>query len=163
MLGRRDLGIRLQNLPVGTYDVSDALGRLRVGRIARAVGYSDLPFLVAEQRKGIPEFSGKRRVVFDRVEGGAEDLDVALLKFAVKVAEPATLLGSTGGVRLRVEPEDHGFSAIVGKAAGFSRVVLNGEIGSLIAYLEHGCLLAFSSQLSAVSFSVGRAPLRADS
>ena len=163
MLGRRDLGIRLQDFPVGTDDVSDAPGRLRVGRIARAVGDSDLPFLVAEQRKGIPEFFGKRRVVFDRVEGDAENLGVALLKFAVKIAEPATLLGSTGGVRLRVEPQDHGFSAVVGKTASFARVVLNGEIGSLVAYVEQECLLAFSSQLSAISFSIGRARLRADS
>ena len=118
-------------------DVTDALGRLRVGRIAGAVGHSDLPFLVAEQRKGIPELLGKRRVVFDRVEGDAENLGVALLKFAVKVAEPATLLGSTGGVRLRVEPQDHGFSAVVGKTAGLACLVENGEIGSLITRFEH--------------------------
>jgi hypothetical protein len=79
----------------------------------------------------------KRRVVLDRVEGDAQDLGVALLKFAVKVAEPATLLGSTGGVRLRVEPQNHGLPAVVRKPAGLARVVLNGEIRSLIAYIEH--------------------------
>jgi len=80
---------------------------------------------------------GKRGVVLDRVEGDAEDLGVALLKFAVEVAEPATLLGSTGGVRLRVEPENHGLSAVVGEAASLARMVENGEIGSLIAGIKH--------------------------
>jgi hypothetical protein len=95
---------------------------------------------------------GKRRVVFDRVEGDAEDLGVALLKFAVKVAEPATLLGSTGGVRLRVKPQNHGLPAVVGEATSFARVVLNAEIRSLIAGFEHPCLLSF--QLSAFSYQL---------
>jgi len=99
---------------------------------------------VAEQRKGISELFGERRVVLDAIEGNSEDFDVALLEIAVEVAEPATLFGSTGRVRLRVEPEDHCLATVVGEAASLARVVKNREIGSLITGFEHQRLLRLS-------------------
>jgi len=107
--------VRLRDLSLGIDDVGDPAGVLGLRVVGRAIRDPDLALHVAEKRERILELLRKCGVVLDRVERGAEDLGVLLLEFRVEVAEPATLERSTGGIGLRIEPEDDVLPPVIGE------------------------------------------------
>src|SRR5712691_39686 len=137
MGGGVDLRVRLPDLPVRADEVADALRRPRGGVLGRAVGHPELAVGVAQQREVELELLGEGGVLLHGVEARAQDLHTLVLVLLDAVAEPATLGRSTGRVRLGIEPEDDVLAAEIGQAARLSGVVLDLEIGSLGAGLEH--------------------------
>jgi hypothetical protein len=106
VLGRLDARVGLLDLAVGADQVADAFRAAGLGVVAGAVGEADLAVRVAQQREVVVELLREGRVGLRGVEADPEDLDALLVVLVLEVAEPATLLGSAGGVGLRVEPED---------------------------------------------------------
>ena len=106
MLGRLHARVGLLDLAVGADQVADPLRGAGPGVVAGAVGEADLAVGVAEQREVVVELLREGRVGLLVVEADPEDLDALLVVLGLEVAEPATLLGSAGGVGLRVEIDD---------------------------------------------------------
>ncbi len=134
---RRDLRVRLRDLSVRPDDVGDPARELRLRVFARSVRHADVALHVAEERERKVELLREAGVLLDRVEGGPQDLGVLLLEFRVEVAEPATLGRSTGGVGLRIEPEDDVLPLVIGEAPPGARVVLHVESRSGVSHLQH--------------------------
>jgi hypothetical protein len=72
-----------------------------------------------------------------RVEADAEDGRVPGVELGLQVAEPATLLCSTGSVRLGVEPENQVLASEVRKADRAAGVILRLELWGERSGLEH--------------------------
>src|SRR5206468_4174179 len=106
VLGRLDAAVGLLHLAVGADQVADPLRTAGLGVVGGAVGEADLAVRVAQQREVVVELLREGRVGLRGVEADPEDLDALLLVLVLEVAEPATLLGSAGGVGLGIEPED---------------------------------------------------------
>src|SRR6185503_62186 len=140
MRGRVDLRVGLLDLAVGPDHVADAARGARLGVVAGAVGQTDLPRGVAEQREVVMELAGEGGVFLRAVEADAQDLRALGRVLLAVVAEPATLLRSTRVVGLRVEPQDHPFAAVVRKLLDLARMVLHREIRRLLARLQHADL-----------------------
>ena len=137
MGGRVHLGIGLLDASVGPDQVADALRGGRLGVVAGPVGQADLPRGVAQEREVVVELPGEGGVLLRGVEADAQDLRALLRVLLVVVAEPATLLGSTRGVGLWVEPEDHRPAAVVRQLLELPRVILHREIGGHLTLFEH--------------------------
>src|SRR4029079_7868137 len=119
-------------------EIADPLGVAGLGVVRRAIGESQLPFRVRKQGKVESELLGEGRLVRDGVEAGAQDLHSLVLVLLDAVAEPATLVRSTRGVRFGIEPEDDVPAAVVGEPPRLARLVLDLEFGSDGAGFEHG-------------------------
>ncbi len=103
---------------------------VRVG--AGLVGQAHGAVRVAEQGVGEVELLCEGAILFDGVEGGAEDDDVLLAQFGGSITEPASLLRSPGCVGLGEVPEDQALSAEVGEADGLACVGGALEVGSRV-------------------------------
>ena len=148
--------MRLGDLPVLVDHVGDAAGVFVFRRVGRAVRDADRFLGVAEEREGEVELLGEAAVLFDAVEADADDLRVLRLVFDVEVPEPGTLTRSTGGVGLRIEPEDDFLAAEVGELHAVALVIENVEVGSGVAWVEHLC---FSSHERAQDSKEGHAAI----
>lgn len=81
---------------------------------------------------------GEGAVGLGRVEGDAEDGRTLGLVVADPVTEPAALPGSSGGVGLGIEPQDHAPAAQIGEPHAPAAVVGQVEVGRESTGLEHG-------------------------
>jgi len=142
---RIHLRVRAVDASVLVDHVADALRVFVVRGGGGAVSEADLALRVAEEREGEAELLGELGVVFDRVEGDAEDLGVLRFVLLLQVPEPGTFQRSARGVGLREEPEHDLLAAVVAQLHIAAVVVFDLEIGSGIAGLEH----SFSSELEA--------------
>ena len=133
-----DLGIDREDVPVGTDDVAHALRIAGVRAVASAVGEPDVPSGVAEKREVELELLRESAVLFLRIEADSQNLRVLLLELPDVVAEPATLGRSAGGIRLRIEPEDHDLPEVVPEPHEIPLVILDFELGRFLTFLQHG-------------------------
>jgi hypothetical protein len=132
--------MRLRDLPVLVDHVRDAPRVLVFRRLRGPVRQADLPLRVAEQREGKVVFPGEGGVVFLIVEADAENGGVLRRVLLREVPEPGTFPRSTGGVGLRIEPEHDLPAAQIAEAYAVAVVVVDVEVGSGFAGLEHGRL-----------------------
>ena len=140
MLRGRDLRVGGRDASIRTDDVRDPAGRRRVGRVAGSVSQPDFSLGVAEERKIEGELLRERRVLGDGVEGDAEDLGVALLKFGAEVPEPETFLRSPRRIGLGIEPENDRLSPVVGETLSLAGVIGDSEVRGLVADVQHFAL-----------------------
>jgi hypothetical protein len=131
-----DLFVPLLDLAVAVDDDADPGGAL-LGVDVGAVGRPDRSVGVGEEREGEVELLGEFLVVGRAVEGRPENDGVLAVVVGFEVAEPATLGRSARGVRLRVEPEDDRLALEVGQLHRVAVVIAPGEIGRLVAWLQH--------------------------
>jgi hypothetical protein len=130
--------MRLRDLPFFIDDVGDAPCVFVLRRLGRSVREADLALGVAEQRERETELLREGGVLLFAVEADAEDPGVFGFVLLREVPEPGTFLRSTGCVGLRVEPEDDFLSAQVAEAHAVAVVIGDVEVGSGVAWLEHG-------------------------
>jgi hypothetical protein len=131
------LRVRLIDPSVLVDHVRDAARVLVFRRVCRSVREADLALGVAQQREGEVELLRERGVRFLVIEADAEDLRVLCFVLRREVPEPGTFPRSTGGVGLRVEPEDDFLSAQIAETDAIAVVVGDVEVGSGIAWFEH--------------------------
>jgi hypothetical protein len=141
VLLRVDLGEGVLDPAVRADDVRDAArGAVRRG-IAGAVGQADRPLRVAQQGIGEGELRRERGVLLDRVERDPEDRRTLRFELRAQVAVPATFEGSSGGVGLRVEPQDDAAPAELVETPVLAVVILHVERGGLRPDRNHADLL----------------------
>jgi hypothetical protein len=132
-----DLGQPLLDVALRVDDDSDALRATRARIRRSAIGDAHRPIGVAEQREVEGELLGERFVLFWRIETDAEDRRVLRIEISLEVAEPATLLRSPRCVGFGEEPQNERLPFEVREANGVAEVILDREIGSLVANAEH--------------------------
>lgn len=137
--GRVHLGIGIADLPVGPDEIADTLRVLRRRVVTGTVRQTQAARRVAQKRKVELELLCKSRVLLRAVEADTEDLDLFVAVLLNAVAEPATLLRSTGGIGLGVEPQDYILAPVVGKPNRTSRVVRDLELRRFRTCFQH-CL-----------------------
>lgn len=137
MGGRAHFWMRLLDTPVAANDIRDPPRVLGLLRVTRAVGEADFPFDIAQERERILELLREGAVVGRRVEADSEDDGAFRQVLGMKIAEPATLEASAGGVGLGIEPEDDILASVVGQTNGAVLVVPHREFRRRIANLEH--------------------------
>lgn len=135
---RIHLRVRLGHLPLFVDHVRDAAGVLVFRGLGGAVREADLALRVAEQREGEVVLLREAGVGFLVVEADAEDSGVLGFVLFDEVPEPGPFPRSTGCVGLRIEPEHDFLAAQVGKAHAIALVIVDVEVGSLLAGLDHG-------------------------
>lgn len=129
--------MRLRDLSFLVDHVRDAAGVFVFGRVAGAVGETDLALGVAEQRERKVELFGEALVVGGLVEADAEDAGVFLAVLFDEVPEPGPFLRSAGCVGLGIKPEHYFFTAQILKADAVAFVIRYFELRGLLAGLEH--------------------------
>ena len=132
--------MRLGDLAVLVDHVGDAAGVLVLRRLGGAVGEADLAAGVAEELEGEVVFLGEGGVLSFAVETDAEDGGVLRRILLAEVPEPGTFPRSAGCIGLRIEPEHHLAPAEVAELHAVAVVIGDVEIGSFLAWLEHGRL-----------------------
>jgi hypothetical protein len=130
-VGLRDLSFLIDH-------VRDAARVLVIVGITGAVGEADLVLGVAEQREGEVVFLGEAFVGGLIVEAGSEDLGVFRFVLRLEVPEPGTLARSTGGVGLRVKPEDDFAPAKIAETDAIAVVIDDIKVGCFLSRLQHG-------------------------
>jgi hypothetical protein len=128
----------LNDAPVRTYYVRDALGILRGRRIARVVCQPDLSLRIAKQLEREVEFFCKGPVLFLRVEADAEYLGIFIAVLLDSVTESNAFGCSAGRVCFRVKPEYDRAAFEVAQAHVFAGVRFHGEIRRFVSYFKHG-------------------------
>jgi hypothetical protein len=141
--GRIDLRMRLGDDAVLVDHIGDAPRERVVAGVGGAVRDADLLLRVAKKREWKVVLLGEAPVLVRGIETDAENLRVLRLELGLEVPEPGTFARSTGGVGLRIEPEDDFLSPQIGKADAVAEVIGNVEAGGGGTGREHR---RFSSQ-----------------
>ncbi len=140
MLGDVDLGVDRLERPVGRDQIGNAPGEPFVGRACGVVREAEGAIGVRQQQERKRELLGERLVLLDRVVADAVDDRVVTFKLLDSIPESFALDGSTGGVCLRIEPEQHVFAALVRQLDRRTVVGSNLEIRGGVADIQrwHG-------------------------
>jgi len=102
-------------------------------RKARAVGFNHLEVGIAEQRKIQFLFFLEAGLRFHGIATGSQDHDVELVELLLCVAKLGRFDGSTSGVGLGKEKQQHALATKLGERDVFAIVGLYFEIRSFIA------------------------------
>ena len=137
MLGGFDLAVGALDLAVGADEIRHARRRRSARVIGGAVGDADLLVGVAQEREVEVVLLGELLVRLERVEADAVDLNVVLAELLGSITEPLSFDRSTRGIGHRVEPQQNALAAQVRQLHRLAVVRAAGEVGRLIAFLEH--------------------------
>lgn len=102
-----DFWIGLKNLPIFSNHIANALGVFIAGRFAGPIRQSNLAVGVTQEGERKLKLEGKSSVFFDWIKADAKDFYVFCIIFSDSIPESFAFVGSPGGVRLGVEPQDY--------------------------------------------------------
>lgn len=131
--------VRLADHAVRVDEVRDPLGEvdLVTPRVACAVLDTDLFVVVREQTEREVELLAERLVVGGCIEADAEDLARQRFELLGLVTQALSLNRSTGGISLRIPPQQDPTPALVGEPDGAALLIGHVEVGSGSAFGEH--------------------------
>ncbi len=117
--------------------VRDAASVFVFRRVACAVRHADLVVGIAQKRKCEFELLREARVLLDRVEAAADDLNILGSVLVGEVPEPGPFGRSAGRVGFRKKPEQGLLSAKIGQLHTTAAMVLHIEIRRRVANFQH--------------------------
>ena len=131
--------VRLADHAVRVDEVRDPLGEvdLVTSRATCAVLDTDLFVVVREQTEREVELVAEGSVGFGRVERDPEDLAIERLELLGLITQALSLNRSTGGISLRIPPQQDPTPALVGEPDGAALLIGHVEVGSGSAFGEH--------------------------
>ena len=137
MIRRLHLRVDLRDVSLFVDQIGDALRVAGGGVRACAVRETERPLGIAEQREREVELLRERRVRRFVIEARAEDRDVLVRELLGSVTEPVALDRSTGGVGLRIKPQQDLAAAKIGQPDSLSFMGRDIELRGGIARLQH--------------------------
>jgi len=131
--------VRLADHAVRVDEVRDPLGEVDLvrSRIARAVFDTDLFVVIRQQTEREVELLAERLVLGGCIEADAEDLAPKRFELLGLVTQALSLNRSTGGISLRIPPQQDPAPALVGEPDGAALLIGHVEVGSGSAFGEH--------------------------
>lgn len=137
MIGRGHFGINRGDFAVRADEDGNAA---RSGRFVRggAIGFRHRHVRIAEKVIREVEFFLKRAIIGGAVCAAPQNDRVLALEILDSITEPVAFDRSTGGIGLRIPPNQNVFSRMVGERNGFARLIRNAEGRGLITNFDHG-------------------------
>ena len=92
------------------------------------ISQAGLATRVRQQREREAESLRERRIQFDRIGTGTEDLHIVCFKIVDSITESDSFGRSVGGICIWIEPEKDLFATVVLQLDAFATMILQGEI-----------------------------------